>query len=130
MRTRNITMLRSMRSSAAISVRVGTNSASPRPIWAVDTSANTNVALNVLSEQISVRLRRKRATKRDENWLVPNCTSIRTTEVTKPVKASIPLPRAASAALALEALIDLVTSIGSWSSQRVRTTLSTSAPST
>jgi hypothetical protein len=67
MSSRNIRMLSSVRSSAAISVLDDTNVAVPRPVCAVETSANTNVALNVLSAKISVRSRRNQATNRAEN---------------------------------------------------------------
>ena len=42
-------ILNSSRTSAAMSVLVGTNKAVPRPTCAVETIANKNVALNVLS---------------------------------------------------------------------------------
>ena len=60
--------------------------------------------MNVDSANFSVRSRRNQATKRGENSLVPNWTRSRTTEVTKPVKASIPLASAASAEVALAGL--------------------------
>ncbi len=113
-----------------MSVLVGTNAAVPRPTWAVETSANRNVALNVLSANRSVRSRLIQATKRGENSLVPNWTTIKMIEVTKPVNASMPLPSAESADVALDALIDLASTIGSASSQRIRPTLSASATST
>ena len=72
----------------------------------METSANRNVALNVLSANLSVRSRLIQATKRGENSLVPNWTTIKMTEVTKPVNASMPLPSADRAALALEELIE------------------------
>jgi hypothetical protein len=77
-----------------------------------------------------VRSRRNQATNRAENSLVPNWTSTSTTEVTKPVNASMPLPCADSADVALDALIDLVSAIGSASSQCTRPTLRPSAAST
>src|SRR5207344_1105645 len=130
MSSRNMRMLSSVRSSAAISVLDGTNVAVPRPVWAVETSANRNVALNVLSANFSVRSRRNQATNRGENSLVPNWTSSKTTEVTKPVNAIMPLPSADNADVALDALNDLVSTIGSAWSQRTRPTLRPSATST
>jgi hypothetical protein len=123
-------MLNSVRTRAASSVLNGTNAAVPRPIWAVETSANKNVALNVLSANFSVRSRRNQATNRGENSLVPNWTSSKTTEVTKPVNAIMPLPSADSADVTLDALNDLVSTIGSAWSQRTRPTLRPSATST
>jgi hypothetical protein len=51
-------------------------------------------------------------------------------EVTKPVNASMPLPSADRAAVALEELMERMRSIGSDSSQCTRMTLSASAPTT
>ena len=45
MSSRNMAMLSSVSSKAAITVRVGTNAAAPRPICAVETNANKNVAI-------------------------------------------------------------------------------------
>ena len=72
MSRRNMAILNSSRTSAAMRVLVGTNAAVPRPTCAVETIANKNVALNVLSANFSVRSLLKVATKREENSLVPN----------------------------------------------------------
>src|SRR5271169_2096944 len=120
-------MLRSIRHTAAMRVRVGTKDDVPRPTWAVDTSAKTKVAVKVLSAYFRVRSRRNQATNRGENSLVPNWTTMRTTAVTNPVKASMPLPRADSAELALEELMVLESTTGSLSSQWRNTMLSASA---
>src|SRR5271167_2745719 len=116
-------MLRSIRHTAAMRVRVGTKDDVPRPTWAVDTNAKTKVAVKVLNAYFRVRSRRNQATNRGENSLVPNWTTMRTTAVTKPVKASMPLPRADNAALALEELMALESMIGSVSSQWMKTKL-------
>ncbi len=82
----------------------------PRPVIAVAVRANRNVATNVPSACLSVGSLRNQRRNRGENWPLPNWTIISTTDVTKPVKAIMPLPSAASAVLALSALIASVRS--------------------
>lgn len=127
MSSRNMAMLSSVSSNAAMSVRVGTNAAVPRPICAVETNASRNVAMKVLRAYLSVGLVRNQPRNRGENSLVPNWTMRRTMEVTNPVNASMPLPSAESAALALPALMARVRTRGSASSHRKSPTLSASA---
>ena len=127
MGSRNMAMLSSVSSKPAMSVRVGTKAAVPRPICAVDTSANRKVAMKALRAYLSVGSVRNQPRNRGENSLVPNWMMSRTMEVTNPVKASMPLPRAESAALALPALIARVRTTGSASSHRKSPTLSASA---
>ena len=98
-------MLSSISSNAAKSVRVGTNAASPRPTCAVEIRANRNVATKVLREYLIVGSVRNQRRNRGENSLEPNWMMRRTMEVTNPVNTSMPLPSAASAALALPALM-------------------------
>src|SRR5690349_9757588 len=104
-------MLRSVSAKAATRVRVGTNVPVPAPTCAVDTNANRNVAVNVLSAYLSVWSWRIHAMNRGENSLVPNWTMRRMTDVTNPVNASIPLPNADSADVALPALIEWIRTI-------------------
>ena len=101
----------------------GTNAAVPRLISTVETRAKTNVALKPLRANFSVGSRRNQATKRGENWLEPYWITSRTTAVTNPVKASMPLLSADSAAMALDALMDLSSLMGSARSQRTRPAL-------
>lgn len=105
MSIKNMAMLSSVSSNAAMSVRVGTNAAVPRPICAVETNANKNVAMKALRAYLSVGSVRNQPRNRGENSLVPNWMMRRTMDVTNPLKASMPLPSADSAAPALPALM-------------------------
>lgn len=117
---RNMRILNIVSTRAARRVRVGTNGEVPLPTCAVDTRANKKVELKALNAHFSARSRPNQATNRGENSLVPNCTTLRTTAVTNPVKANMPLPKAKSAALALEALMESVSTTGSVSSRCTR----------
>ena len=61
--------------------------------------------MKVLRAYLSVGSVRNQPRNRGENSLVPNWMMSRTMEVTNPVNASMPLPSAESAALALPALM-------------------------
>ncbi len=115
---------------AASIVRVGTNAAVPAPTSAVDMSANKNVAVKVLRAYFSVWSRCSQATNRGENSDVPNWSTIKLTDVTKPVNTSMPLASADSADVALAGFMDAARTIGSRSSQRTRIKLKHSETST